>query len=596
MAFGSQTRFPNRVGLDTAAQERWEKHSAIRSKEFNRDARVDLLSFLGEKARAEMPMKWQVKAKWATEIVVRIADDCTTGAAQARLQECYVIDMDQAGTLGMFKPINPKKPNLVGLPPIPLEDRVKPKPVLHHRQTEKAVDRALREELEWRNKQEKREKDLRNRRKEIRKVLRAKKKEKRQQQEAARRQKKDLEAASEATAAARKEAERLKKEHIKIEIANYKARRAAKLAEEAAKKDFQQDASTRHYQMRFKSYPKQTDVTKVNQKFDMEELNKRRSEAQKARRASMANVKRMQAKEKEEADRVEEQIRQADHPLDKLSLKLHYELRKNMKKLSDIFALMDTDGSGTVTYKELRAGLFRVGIKLNTKEAQTLCEGLDKDGDGEIAYNELARFLAATKGGEESAAMVIQARLRANKVNTKTLAQKKEEFERKKQEEQNARLAADRAAWDKKQKKMEQDLEDESLAFGVARKGSSLSMGNEDEMDDNKEDAEQASRKQAEEEEQERKQAEAEEEEARKKAEEEAEAEAARKKAEEEEAEAARKKAEEEEAARKQAEEEEEDPFGMSDDEEVAAAAEGAGGEEDTEEASPAQIANWDTE
>ena len=209
MAFGSQTRFPNRVGLDSVAQERWEKHAAIRSKEFNRDARVDLLSFLGEKARAEMPMKWQIKAKWATEIVVRIADDCTSGVAQKRLQECYVIDMDKHGTIDMFKSINKKNPVLVGLPPIPLEDRVKPKPVLHHRQTEKAVDRALREELAWQNKQKEREKALRARRKEIRKVLRAKKKERREKEAEERRQKKNLAEATAATAAARKEAERL---------------------------------------------------------------------------------------------------------------------------------------------------------------------------------------------------------------------------------------------------------------------------------------------------------------------------------------------------------------------------------------------------
>ena len=347
---------------------------------------------------------------------------------------------------------------------------MKPKPKLSHWQTEKAVDRALRAELEERNRNIKREKKLRARRKEIRKVLRAKKKQRLEQEESDKKLKQQHYEATKAARKAKREADKLKKDEIKIEIARYRAKRAAQKAEEEAKKEYGQDASTRHYQMRFKSFPKQKDITKVNQNYDLEELNKRRANAQVARQASVIKMRKMQAKAKEEEQRVKDLIRQADHPLDKLSIKLHYEIRKNLKKLSEIFAIMDTDGSGTVTYKEMRSGLFRVGIKLNTKEAQLLCDGLDKDGDGEIAYKELARFLAQTKGGEESAAMVIQARLRSNKVKTKTLAQKKEEYKNKVAKEQNARLSADRKAWKKREKEIEREIEDESLAFNAARR------------------------------------------------------------------------------------------------------------------------------
>jgi|TARA_B110000091_G_scaffold194516_1_gene220396 hypothetical protein len=134
------------------------------------------LSFFTKKARGSMPLKWIVVAKWATEIVVRIADDCVSGDAHERIQECYEITGEN-GTMAMFKPLNKRNPQLVGLPPIPLKDLVKPKPTLGPKEKEKAVDRKLRDDLEFIQLQRKREKALRNRRKEIRVVIKRKRKE-----------------------------------------------------------------------------------------------------------------------------------------------------------------------------------------------------------------------------------------------------------------------------------------------------------------------------------------------------------------------------------------------------------------------------------
>ena len=121
-------------------------------------------------------MKWIVVAKWATEIVVRIADDCVSGDAHERIQECYEITGEN-GTMAMFKPLNKRNPQLVGLPPIPLKDLVKPKPTLGPKEKEKAADRKLRDDLEFIQLQRKREKALRDRRKEIRVVIKRKRKE-----------------------------------------------------------------------------------------------------------------------------------------------------------------------------------------------------------------------------------------------------------------------------------------------------------------------------------------------------------------------------------------------------------------------------------
>merc|ERR1711907_901699 len=116
----------------------------------------------------------------------------------------------------------------------------------------------------------------------------------------------------------------------------------------------------------------------------IEELNRRRREAKEKRLRAVKAMKKAQAREKAEFDALEEKLRQANNPLDKVSLKLTMAIKKNQAKLADIFAKIDTDGSGNVTYKEFRRGLFKVGIKLNTKEVHELCRGLDKDGDGVV--------------------------------------------------------------------------------------------------------------------------------------------------------------------------------------------------------------------
>ncbi|CAI5994961.1 unnamed protein product [Closterium sp. NIES-65] len=61
--------------------------------------------------------------------------------------------------------------------------------------------------------------------------------------------------------------------------------------------------------------------------------------------------------------------------------------------LKETFKMMDTDGSGTITYEELRAGLKRIGSTLNDMEIKELMDAADIDGNGTIDYGE---FLAAT--------------------------------------------------------------------------------------------------------------------------------------------------------------------------------------------------------
>ncbi|KAK6939762.1 EF-hand domain, partial [Dillenia turbinata] len=61
--------------------------------------------------------------------------------------------------------------------------------------------------------------------------------------------------------------------------------------------------------------------------------------------------------------------------------------------LKQLFKMIDTDNSGTITFEELKAGLTRVGSKLMESEIRTLMDAADIDSSGTMDYGE---FLAAT--------------------------------------------------------------------------------------------------------------------------------------------------------------------------------------------------------
>ncbi|XP_016748480.1 calcium-dependent protein kinase 4 isoform X2 [Gossypium arboreum] len=61
--------------------------------------------------------------------------------------------------------------------------------------------------------------------------------------------------------------------------------------------------------------------------------------------------------------------------------------------LKELFKMIDTDNSGTITFQELKDGLKKVGSELTETEIKDLMEAADIDNSGTIDYGE---FLAAT--------------------------------------------------------------------------------------------------------------------------------------------------------------------------------------------------------
>ncbi|KAK0576796.1 hypothetical protein LWI29_023397 [Acer saccharum] len=85
----------------------------------------------------------------------------------------------------------------------------------------------------------------------------------------------------------------------------------------------------------------------------------------------------------------------AMNKLKKLALKVIAEnlSEEEIKGLKQMFNNMDTDGSGTITYEELKNGLSRLGSKLNEAEIKQLMDAADVDQNGSIDYTE---FITAT--------------------------------------------------------------------------------------------------------------------------------------------------------------------------------------------------------
>ncbi|KAK1416462.1 hypothetical protein QVD17_32253 [Tagetes erecta] len=86
----------------------------------------------------------------------------------------------------------------------------------------------------------------------------------------------------------------------------------------------------------------------------------------------------------------------AMNKLKRLALKViaeNLEPTEEIKGLKHMFKNMDTDGSGSITYEELKSGLSKLGSRLVESEIQQLMEAADVDKNGTIDYIE---FITAT--------------------------------------------------------------------------------------------------------------------------------------------------------------------------------------------------------
>ena len=59
-----------------------------------------------------------------------------------------------------------------------------------------------------------------------------------------------------------------------------------------------------------------------------------------------------------------------------------------VEELRQAFDLFDTDGSGTIDPKELRAAMQSLGFETKNQTIYQMIQDIDKDGDGDVDFDE----------------------------------------------------------------------------------------------------------------------------------------------------------------------------------------------------------------
>ena len=71
----------------------------------------------------------------------------------------------------------------------------------------------------------------------------------------------------------------------------------------------------------------------------------------------------------------------------------------------DLFREWDADGDGNVTRKEFHKAMPKLGFDVPKEQIDEVFNGFDPDGSGEVSYTELKKFLTR-KAGDKTAAAV----------------------------------------------------------------------------------------------------------------------------------------------------------------------------------------------
>ena len=70
---------------------------------------------------------------------------------------------------------------------------------------------------------------------------------------------------------------------------------------------------------------------------------------------------------------------------------------EEIEEIREAFNLFDTDGSGTIDPKELKAAMQSLGFEAKNQTIYQMIGDIDKDGSGEIDFEEFKAMMKACK-------------------------------------------------------------------------------------------------------------------------------------------------------------------------------------------------------
>ena len=81
---------------------------------------------------------------------------------------------------------------------------------------------------------------------------------------------------------------------------------------------------------------------------------------------------------------------------------------EQIEEIREAFNLFDTDGSGAIDYKELRAAMKALGFETKKEDMQKIISEIDADGSGEIEFPEFMEMMTGKMGEVDSDAEIMK--------------------------------------------------------------------------------------------------------------------------------------------------------------------------------------------
>jgi len=79
---------------------------------------------------------------------------------------------------------------------------------------------------------------------------------------------------------------------------------------------------------------------------------------------------------------------------------------EQVEEIKEAFQLFDTDSSGAIDYKELKAAMKALGVQVKKEEMKKMITDVDADGSGSVEFPEFLQMMTAKMGDNDTRAEI----------------------------------------------------------------------------------------------------------------------------------------------------------------------------------------------